>query len=105
MAGWTMSWAGWCMTDPVQDPFPYEGEGDPCGTAGRDPGAFQQGFCIPYNDFDLLEKVLDRWGEQVAIVLVETIQAGGVISPKPGYWSTSRVCAASTASSSASTRW
>ena len=71
--------------DPVEDPFPYEGEGDPCGTAGRDPAAFQQGFCIPYNDFDLLEKVLDRWGEQVAIVLVETIQAGGVISPKPGY--------------------
>jgi glutamate-1-semialdehyde 2,1-aminomutase len=71
--------------DPVENPFPYEGEGDPCGTAGRDPAAFQQGLCIPYNDFDLLEKVLDRWGGQVAVVLVETIQAGGVISPRPGY--------------------
>lgn len=71
--------------DPVENPFPYEGEGDSCGTAGRDPAAFEQCFCIPYNDFDLLEKVLARWGKQVAIVLVETIQASGVLSPRPGY--------------------
>lgn len=71
--------------DPVTNPFPYEGETDSLGTAGRDPAAFEQCFCIPYNDIDIFEKVLDRWGEQVAMVLVETIQASGVISPRPGY--------------------
>jgi glutamate-1-semialdehyde 2,1-aminomutase len=71
--------------DPLENPFPYEGEGDYGGTAGRDPAAFQQGLCIPYNDFDLLDKVFERWGEQIAVALVEPIQAGAVISPRPGY--------------------
>jgi glutamate-1-semialdehyde 2,1-aminomutase len=71
--------------DPVENPFPYEGESDSLGTAGRDPSAFEQCFCLPYNDIEVLENVLDRWGEQVAMVLVETIQASGVISPRPGY--------------------
>jgi glutamate-1-semialdehyde 2,1-aminomutase len=71
--------------DPVENPFPYEGESDSLGTAGRDPSAFEQCFCLPYNDIEILEKVLDRWGDQVALVLVETIQASGVIFPRPGY--------------------
>jgi glutamate-1-semialdehyde 2,1-aminomutase len=71
--------------DPTENPFPYEGEGDPLGTAGRDPAAFEQCFCLPYNDLETLERVLDRWGHQVALVLVETIQASGVIPPRPGY--------------------
>ena len=71
--------------DPVENPFPYEGEADPLGTAGRDPAAFEQCFCLPYNDIDIFERVLDRWGEQVAIVLVEPIQASAAISPRPGY--------------------
>jgi glutamate-1-semialdehyde 2,1-aminomutase len=71
--------------DPAENPFPYEGEGDSLGTAGRDPSAFEQCFCLPYNDIETLEAVLDRWGDQVALMLVETIQASGVISPRPGY--------------------
>lgn len=71
--------------DPVENPFPYEGDADPLGTDGRDPAAFEQCLVIPYNDIDIFEKVLDRWGDQVAVVLVETIQAGAAISPKPGY--------------------
>ena len=71
--------------DPEENPFPYEGEADPLGTAGRDPAAFEQCFCLPYNDIDIFERVLDRWGEQVAIVLVEPIQASAAISPRPGY--------------------
>ena len=47
--------------DPVENPFPYEGESDSLGTAGRGPSAFEQCFCLPYNDIEIFEKVLDRW--------------------------------------------
>lgn len=77
--------------DPTEELFPYEGEGDPMGTAGRDPSAFDQCSCLPYNDIETLESVLERWGDEVAIVLVETIQASGVISPRPGYLERLRV--------------
>jgi glutamate-1-semialdehyde 2,1-aminomutase len=71
--------------NPVENPFPYEGKEDPMGTEGRDPSAFEQGFRLPYNDIELLEKVLERWGDQIAMVLVEPIQAASCISPRPGY--------------------
>lgn len=76
---------GLAHDDPVENPFPCEGDTDPLGTDGRDTSAFEQCFCLPFNDINVFEKVLDRWGEQVALVLVETIQAGAAISPRPGY--------------------
>lgn len=71
--------------DPVKSPFPYESDTDPLGTKGRDLAAFQQCFRIPYNDIDLFKSLLERWGNQVALVLVEPIQASSCISPRPGY--------------------
>ncbi|MCE5254626.1 MAG: aspartate aminotransferase family protein [Actinomycetia bacterium] len=84
--GWLDNVLGGLVHDnPADNPFPYEGEGDSLGTAGRDPSAFEQCFYLPYNDIETLEQVLDRRGHEVAVILVETIQASGVICPKPGY--------------------
>lgn len=72
--------------DPVTNPHPYEGEGDPLGTAGRDPAAFEQCFRLPWNDAEVLEKVLERYPEQVALIHMEPINVnGGCILPRPGY--------------------
>lgn len=71
--------------NPVSNPFPYESKSDPLGTEGRDPGAFEQCFYIPFNDIEVFERILDSWGEKVAMVLMEPIQGAGVLSPRPGY--------------------
>ena len=72
--------------DPVANPHPYEGEGDPLGTAGRDPAAFEQCFRLPWNDVEVLEGVLERYGDQVALIHMEAINVnGGCILPRPGF--------------------
>ena len=76
---------GLVHADPAAAPFPYEDAADPLGTAGRDAAAFEQGFRLPYNDIAVLERVLEKWGRQVAMILVEPIQAAACIAPRPGY--------------------
>lgn len=72
--------------DPVAEPFPYEGEEDPLGTEGRDPAAFANSFRLPWNELDLLERVLERWGDKVALIHMEPILInGGCCPPRPGY--------------------
>jgi glutamate-1-semialdehyde 2,1-aminomutase len=72
--------------DPVADPNPYEDEGDPLGTNGRDPAAFEQCFRLPWNDAEVLEKVLERYGEEVALIHMEPVNVnGGCLLPRPGY--------------------
>jgi glutamate-1-semialdehyde 2,1-aminomutase len=72
--------------DPVANPFPYESDDDPLGTEGRDPSGFEQCFRLPWNDLETLEKVLERWGEEVAMIHMEAILCnGGCCPPRPGY--------------------
>ncbi len=72
--------------DPVANPHPYEGEEDPLGTNGRDPAAFEQCFRLPWNDGEVLEKVLERYGEEVALIHMEPINTnGGCLLPRPGF--------------------
>lgn len=41
---------------------------------------------IPYNDYDALEKVLDKYGKEVCAFLVEPIQGeAGIVIPEKGY--------------------
>lgn len=55
-------------------------------TYGRDPLALKQPFKIPWNDIQHLEGVLEKWGEQVALVIMEPVNCnGGSCWPKPGY--------------------
>jgi glutamate-1-semialdehyde 2,1-aminomutase len=84
--GWLDNVLGGVVSDdPVANPFPQESSEDPLGTGGRDSAAFEQGFRIPFNDVEIFEKVIRRWGQQVALVLVEPMQAASCIVPRPGY--------------------
>ncbi|WP_159887607.1 glutamate-1-semialdehyde 2,1-aminomutase [Paenibacillus puerhi] len=41
---------------------------------------------VPYNDIPALEQALDRWGSEVAAVMVEPVVGNfGMVMPKPGY--------------------
>lgn len=71
--------------DPVRNPHPLTGEDDPLGTEGRDPGAFLQSFRLPWNDFEVIEQVLQEHWRDVAMVLVEPVQAAGCFEPMPGF--------------------
>lgn len=70
----------------VEMPFAVESDMDPLGTEGRDPGAFEQSFKLPWNDIEALETVLRRYGEDVALIHMEPILCNsGCCSPRPGY--------------------
>jgi glutamate-1-semialdehyde 2,1-aminomutase len=67
-------------------PFALESTQDPLGTEGRYPGAFKQSFKLPWNDIEILERALERYGEEVAMVLMEPILCNsGCCPPRPGY--------------------
>jgi len=67
-------------------PFALEQLGDFLGTEGRDPEAFQQSFMLPWNDIEVLERVLEKYGEQVALIITEVFNCnGGCCLPRPGY--------------------
>jgi len=41
---------------------------------------------VPYNDIDSLRAALERWGEEVAAVMIEPIVGNfGIVAPKPGF--------------------
>lgn len=72
--------------DATGKPFAVESDQDPVGTEGRDPAAFEQSFKLPWNDVEVLERVLEKYGEEVATILMEPILCnGGCCSPRPGY--------------------
>lgn len=71
---------------PSGRPFPLESDEDPIGTAGRAPGSLAQGFLLPWNDIEVLETVLGKYGEEVAVIHMEPILCnGGGCPPRPGY--------------------
>jgi len=67
-------------------PYGFDKEGDIFATLGRDPHALQQSFKIPWNDIGFLEKVLEKYGEKIALIIMEPVNCnGGSCWPKPGY--------------------
>ncbi len=85
--GWLDNVLGGMVDDKTTGkPFAIESEQDPLGTEGRYPGALKESFKLPWNDIAVLEKVLRRYGEEVAMVLMEPINCnGGCCPPRPGY--------------------
>jgi len=72
-----------CDTDM---PFAVDSDRDPRKTEGRDPRAFEQSFLLPWNDIDILERVLEKYAEQVAMIHMEPILCNaGCCPPRPGY--------------------
>ncbi len=56
------------------------------GTEGRDPDVLHQSFKLPWNDIEVLERVLEKYGEQIALIIMEIYDSnGGNCPPRPGY--------------------
>jgi glutamate-1-semialdehyde 2,1-aminomutase len=55
-------------------------------TQGRNPRALEESFVLPWNDVERLEEVLDKYGEEVAIIHFEGIVCNHFgMMPKPGF--------------------
>jgi glutamate-1-semialdehyde 2,1-aminomutase len=66
-------------------PFPVERPQN-LATEGRDAAALAQSFLLPWNDIEALEEVLKKYGEEVALVIMEPILCNaGCCPPRPGY--------------------
>ena len=66
-------------------PFPVESSQDRL-TGGRDAAALEQGFLLPWNDIEILEETLEKYGEEVALIIMEPILCNaGCCPPRPGY--------------------
>jgi len=66
-------------------PFPVDSK-QALMTEGRDASAFEQSFLLPWNDIEILEKTLERYGEEVAMIIMEPIHCNrGCCPPRPGY--------------------
>jgi glutamate-1-semialdehyde 2,1-aminomutase len=85
--GWLDNVLGGMVNDKATGkPFALESDQDPLGTEGRDPAAFEQSFKLPWNNIEVLERVLEKYGEQVAMLHMEPILCnGGCCPPRPGY--------------------
>lgn len=85
--GWLDNVLGGMVNDRAVDkPFAVESDQDPVATEGRAPGALEESFKIPWNDIEILEKVLERYGHEVAMIHMEPILCnGGCCPPRPGY--------------------
>jgi len=85
--GWLDNVLGGVVDDSATGrPFAVESDEDPLGTEGRDPAAFEQSFMLPWNDIDVLERVLEKYGEEVALIHMEPILCNhGCCPPHPGY--------------------
>ena len=51
--------------------------GRPVYHEGPRPRVAQQSFKLPWNDLEFLERSLEQYGEQVALVIMEPINANG----------------------------
>ncbi|OIO89258.1 MAG: hypothetical protein AUK03_14770 [Anaerolineae bacterium CG2_30_64_16] len=56
------------------------------GTPGVLPALAEQTLTAPYNDVPAIEAIFDRFGSEVACVIVEPVAGNmGCIPPEPGY--------------------
>ena len=85
--GWLDNVIGGNVSTAIDEPpYGFEREGDIFGTNGRDTNSLKQSFKIAWNDIDYLERVLEKYGEQIALIIMEAVNCnGGVCWPKPGY--------------------
>jgi len=87
--GWLDNVLGGAVDDAAlaagKPPYTVESE-DFATTEGRDPDAYRQSFKLPWNDIEVLESVLEKYGEQVALIHMEPYNCnGGNCPPRPGY--------------------
>jgi glutamate-1-semialdehyde 2,1-aminomutase len=53
---------------------------------GRSPGANEESFMLPYNEIEILEDTLKKYGEEIALIHFEPYVVNhGCQTPRPGY--------------------
>lgn len=58
-------------------------------SAGVPKSIAQEVITVPFNDVDSFKQAMERWGDQIAAVLVEPIVGNfGIVEPKPGFLET-----------------
>ena len=87
--GWMDSvYGGKAPADVESMPYPLPADTD---TAGLAPGTRRESLMIQWNDADALERVLDRYADRIAVVLMEPIMLNfACCPPRPGYLETAR---------------
>jgi glutamate-1-semialdehyde 2,1-aminomutase len=85
--GWLDNVVGGVMnSDLSARPHALASEQDPFFTAGKAAGALQESFLLPWNDIDALERVLEKYASEIAVVMMEVFNSnGGGCPPRPGY--------------------
>ena len=85
--GWMDNVLGGVMNEePGAIPYAKQMEEDPFFTAGRAAGALEESLMIPWNDLEILQQTLERYGDRIALVIMEAFCSnGGCAQPKPGY--------------------
>ncbi|MEK3725907.1 glutamate-1-semialdehyde 2,1-aminomutase [Paenibacillus sp. FSL H8-0034] len=62
-------------------------------SAGVPPSIASEVITVPYNDIEALKEALDKWGDEIAAVMIEPIVGNfGMVMPIPGYLE--QLCAA-----------
>lgn len=78
---------------PAAEPYALDSDKDPFFTTGRAPGAMHESVMIPWNDIAALERTLARYGDRIAVVMMEVFNSnGGGCGPDPGYLQAVREC-------------
>jgi glutamate-1-semialdehyde 2,1-aminomutase len=85
--GWLDNVIGGAVNNNASEmPFAVASSQVALATEGTDSEALSQSFLLPWNDIQVVEDVLRRYGEQVALVIMEPINCnGGCCMPRPGY--------------------
>jgi glutamate-1-semialdehyde 2,1-aminomutase len=69
------------MLDPESDPL-----ADSMISRGMSPTAGQESFLLPWNDLEALERTLERYGDEVALIHFEALVCNHFcLMPRPGY--------------------
>jgi glutamate-1-semialdehyde 2,1-aminomutase len=77
---------GYVNPDPDAIPYALYPENDMFGTKGKDLESTKQSFKLKWNDIESLERVVEKYGEQIAAIAMEPINCNaGSCPPKPGY--------------------
>ena len=85
--GWIDNVLGGSVPENLDErPYAIENPNDIFTSKGRDPLALKQSFKIPWNDIGLLERLLEKYHDEIALIIMEAINCnGGNCQPKPGY--------------------
>lgn len=85
--GWMDNVMGGVLDESPEDiPHATFNEDDPFFTAGKHETALEESLMVRWNDIDVLRETLTKYGERIAVVIMEVFCSnGGCARPQPGY--------------------